>query len=85
MTTMQLLAMQYGFKAMIPLEIVAKDYLTDISKTELHRKAKEQKFGFACVNTGTDKRPRYLVPLENLASWLDSTKKETELDHRAMQ
>lgn len=84
MTTMQMLVMQYGFKALIPLETVAKDYLSNISTTELHRKAKNQQLGFACVNTGSDKRPKYLVPVENLASWIDSLKTEAVLDHQAM-
>lgn len=85
MTTMQLLAMQYGFKALIPLENVANDYLSELTKTELHRKAKNQQLDFACVNTGSDKRPKYLVPIENLANWIDRMKREAELDHRAMQ
>lgn len=87
MTTMQLLAMQYNFKALIPLERVASDYIyTDkmISGTELHRKAKKQEFGFACVNVGTDKHARYLVPIESLAAWLDSIKNDAQLDHKAM-
>lgn len=84
MTTMQLLAMQYGFKALIPLENVANDYLSDISKTELHRKAKNQQLNFACINTGSDKRPKYLVPIESLAGWIDAIKNEATLDHRAM-
>lgn len=85
MTTMQLLAMQYGFRALIPLDMIANDYLSELTKTELHRKAKNQQLDFACVNTGSDKRPKYLVPIENLANWIDRMKREAELDHRAMQ
>ena len=84
MTTMQMLAMQYGFRALIPLDMIANDYLSGLTKTELHRKAKNQQLGFACVNTGSDKRPKYLVPVENLAIWIDSIKKEAVLDHQAM-
>lgn len=85
MTTMQMLAMQYGFRALIPLDMIANDYLSELTKTELHRKAKNQQLDFACVNTGSDKRPKYLVPIENLANWIDRMKREAELDHRAMQ
>ncbi len=85
MNTMQFLAMQYNFKPLVPLEVVAKDYLATISQTELHRKARTQQLGFACVNTGSDKRPRYFVPIESLAAWVDSIKRDAELDHRAMQ
>lgn len=82
-TTMQLLAMQYNFQSIIPLERVADDYLGKISKTELHRQAKAQKFGFATLNTRTEKNPKYYVPIESLAAWLDKLKKEAILDHKA--
>ena len=83
MTTIQLLAMQYNFQAMIPLERVANDYLGQLSQTELHRKAKAQEFGFATVNTRTEKKPKYYVPIESLAVWLDALKREAALDHQA--
>lgn len=84
MTTMQMLAMQYNFRTLIPLHTVAEDFCNKITKTELHRKAKNQQLGFACVNTGTEKRPNYVVPIESLAAWIDTIKNNAIQDHQAM-
>lgn len=84
LSVLQLLTVQYGCKPLIPLEQVAQDYLSSINKTELHRKASKMQLGFAVVNTGTDKRPKYLVPIESLAAWLDAIKQTAIADHRAM-
>lgn len=82
--TFAVLMMRYQYKSMIPLEDVARDYLPSCNKTELHRKAKKGKFEFAIVNTGTDNRPAYFVPLLSLAAWIDTKTKEAIDDHYAM-
>lgn len=52
LTTQQLIIMQYGFRPLIPLADVAKDYLAPSSDCELRRQARQGKLPFAVVING---------------------------------
>lgn len=82
--TEQMLIMRYGFNPMIPLEIVAVDYLSGTTKTELRRNASNGDLPFPVIKNGNGKSTTYHVHVKALAEWIDRAAAEAASDHQAM-
>ena len=83
--TEQMLIMRYGFNPLIPLDMVAKDYLSASSDTELRRNASDGKLPFPVIKNGKGKSTTYHVHVKALAEWIDKAAAEAASDHHAMQ
>ena len=83
--TEQMLIMRYGFNPLVPLDLVAKDYLSGASDTELRRNASEGKLPFPAIKNGKGKSTTYHVHVKALALWIDKVAAEAASDHHAMQ
>lgn len=68
----------------IPLELVARKFLSITDKTKIARKARDQQFPFPVYRGGTQKSD-WLVSITELAKWLDKIKTEANEQHAAMQ
>ena len=85
LSTEQMLIMRYGFNPMIPLDVVAADYLGKASDTELRRNASNGDLPFPVVKNGKGKATTYHVHVKALAEWIDKAAHIAATDHHAMQ
>lgn len=83
--TEQMLIMRYGFNPLVPLDLVAKDYLNDVSIEQYKKQAREQSLPFPVVINGKGKATTYHVHVASLASWIDKVKEVAAKDHLAAQ
>lgn len=82
--TEQMLIMRYGFNPLIPLDLVAKDYLNDVSVEQYKKQARESNLPFPVVISGKGKSTTYHVHVKALAMWIDKVSEVAAKDHHAM-
>lgn len=82
--TEQMLIMRYGFNPLIPLDMVAADYLKDIDANRYKLLARENKLPFPVVVSGNGKSTTYHVHVKALAQWIDRAADIAAKDHHAM-
>ena len=83
--TEQMLIMRYGFNPLIPLDLVAKDYLRDTTIKQYEKQARDSNLPFPVVINGKGKATTYHVHVASLASWIDKVKDVAAKDHLAAQ
>lgn len=82
--TEQMLIMRYGFNPLIPLDLVAKDYLNDVSADQYKKQARKGNLPFPVVVNGEGKSTTYHVHVKALAQWIDNAAEVAAKDHHAM-
>lgn len=83
--TEQMLIMRYGFNPLVPLDLVAKDYLNDVSAKHYEKQAREGNLPFPVVVNGKGKATTYHVHVKALALWIDKVSDIAAKDHLAAQ
>ena len=83
--TEQMLIMRYGFNPLVPLDLVAADYLSSMNEDRYKKLAREQSLPFPVVINGKGKATTYHVHVASLASWIDKVKEVAAKDHLAAQ
>ncbi|MGP5535034.1 pyocin activator PrtN family protein [Psychrobacter celer] len=81
--TESILIERYQHNPLIPLQLVADDYLPDIKWETLKERARAQELPFPVV-VSKDKRPTYHVNVRALAAWIDRVSEEAAKDHLSM-
>jgi len=82
MKTALLLLAQYETSD-IQLDLVAKNYL-GLTKSEAQRRARLQDLPFPAYRAASQKAP-WLVNVNDLANWIDTTRARAAADHKALQ
>lgn len=82
--TEQMLIMRYGFNPLVPLDLVAKDYLNDVKPEQYKKQAREGNLPFPVVINGKGKSFTYHVHVKALATWIDKASEAAAKDHHAM-
>lgn len=82
--TEQMLIMRYGFNPLIPLDLVAKDYLSHAKPDQYKTQAREGNLPFPVVISGKGKSTTYHVHVKALATWIDKVSEIAAKDHHAM-
>ena len=83
--TEQMLIMRYGFNPLVPLDLVAKDYLNDVSSEQYKKQAREGNLPFPVVINGKGKATTYHVHVKALALWIDKVSDIAAKDHLSAQ
>ena len=81
--TVSILIMRYNHNPLIPLQMVADDYLPGLKWQTIKERARVQDLPFPVV-VSKDKRPTYHVSVRALAAWIDKVSAEANQDHLAM-
>lgn len=82
--TEQMLIMRYGFNPLVPLDLVAKDYLRDTTIKQYEKQARDSNLPFPVVINGKGKATTYHVHVKALAQWIDNAAEVAAKDHHAM-
>lgn len=82
--TEQMLIMRYGFNPLIPLDLVAGDYLNEVSAEQYKKQARDGNLPFPVVINGKGKSTTYHVHVKALAQWIDKASEIAAKDHHAM-
>lgn len=82
--TEQMLIMRYGFNPLVPLDLVAQDYLNDVSSEQYKKQARDGNLPFPVVINGKGKATTYHVHVKALALWIDKAAEVAAKDHHAM-
>ncbi|WLG12822.1 pyocin activator PrtN family protein [Psychrobacter cibarius] len=82
--TEQMLIMRYGFNPLIPLDLVAKDYLRDTTIKQYEKQARDSNLPFPVVINGKGKATTYHVHVKALVQWIDNAAEVAAKDHHAM-
>lgn len=82
MNTAFLLMAQYGGAAIIPLELVCRDYFSHLTPVEFARKATNGQIDLPVVRIETSAKAAKGVHLTDLAKWIDDRRAaaQKELD-----
>lgn len=82
MNTAFLLMAQYGGAAIIPLELVCRDYFSHLTPVEFARKATNGQIDLPVVRIETSAKAAKGVHLADLAKWIDDRRAaaQKELD-----
>lgn len=79
MNTYTALLVTYG-RPQVPLTVIGKDYLPEMSERTLKARAATQQLPFP-VMRGESQKATFLVDLHHLAKYLDDLKAEAEATH----
>jgi hypothetical protein len=72
MNTMFLLMAQYGGRAIIPIDVVCRDYFAHLTPEKLIRKISSGEIALPLVRVETSQKSSKGVSLSDLAAYLDS-------------
>jgi len=72
MNTAFILMAQYDAKAIIPLDLVCRDYFQHMSPTQLARKATEGEIDLPITRTDRSQKATKGVHIADLAAWIDA-------------
>lgn len=72
MNTEFLLLAQYNGSAVIPLEVVCRDYFSHLTPVQLARKATAGEIDLPIVRIETSQKAARGVHLQDLAAWIDA-------------
>ena len=83
--TEQMLIMRYGFNPLIPLEVVAENYLSESTWDNIRKLANKGALPFPVVIGGKGKSSTYHVNIKALAEWIDKVSEIAATDFHSMQ
>lgn len=83
--TESILIARYQYNPLIPLQLVADDYLPEIKWETLKERARKQDLPFPVVIGGSKNRSTYHVNVKSLARWIDKVSADADKDHLSMQ
>lgn len=85
MKTVFLLMAQYDGKAVIPAEVVAKDYFPHLDRAKFLRKVSEGKIKLPIVRAEPDSQKASRgVHIQDLANWIDARAEEARKECEAL-
>lgn len=85
MNTVFLLMAQYGGRAVVPLDLVCRDYFSHLTPLQLSRKTTAGEIDLPVVRIETSQKAARGIHIQDLAAWIDARRAAAQKENDQLQ